>query len=483
MHRRTLLASTFGLLAAACGTGTGTPAPTHTATPHPFPTRDPREAAASRITEADMMRLIYWDSIFGGWDGGPSGEQLRILDDAIYSFDDRYIPYLLDLVALPNPYAFELHDQLVRRIGDSGNFYVFGWHEQRGFLSPEDDTIDYLRFKHRLVTSLQPEMGRFIEPDKPRTISAQEILWGGVVVDGIPPLNDPKMETLEQAALWAFDTDQVIGVVINGEARAYPRRIIDWHEMVNDTVGGVPVSLAYCTLCNSAILYDGRHNGQVYRFGTSGMLYRSNKLMYDTTTNSLWEQFTGEPVWGDLVGTGVQLEILPVVHTSLGEWRRLHPDTKILSLETGFIRDYGPGVAYAEYWASPAPIFPVPGREGPVDAKSRVFAVRLEGETVGFPIETLEREGFMVEPIAGRDIVVLRTLDGSGGRAYDLAGQSLTAWDHVEGVATTADGRTWLLGESALLAEDGAELLRVPGHNAFWFAISNHTPNGRLAGE
>ena len=163
------------------------------------------------------------------------------------------------------------------------------------------------------------------------------------------------------ASGWILASDLVIGVEINGDVRAYPRRIIDWHEMVNDTVGGVPVSLAYCTLCGSAILYDGRHDGEVYRFGTSGLLYRSNKLMYDRNTRSLWEQYTGEPAWGSLVGSGIRLETLPVVHTTWKAWLADHPDTKVLDIDTGFDRDYGPGVAYRDYWANSALIFPAPG--------------------------------------------------------------------------------------------------------------------------
>jgi hypothetical protein len=119
--------------------------------------------------------------------------------------------------------------------------------------------------------------------------------------------------------------DPVIGVAINGDVRAYPRRIIDWHEMVNDVVGGVPVSLAYCTLCGSAVLYDGRLEGRTLRFGTSGLLYRSNKLMYDRETRTLWEQYSGEPVWGPLVGSGLRLEVLPAVHTRWSEWSCTRP--------------------------------------------------------------------------------------------------------------------------------------------------------------
>ena len=112
--------------------------------------------------------------------------------------------------------------------------------------------------------------------------------------------------------------------------------------MVNDTVGGVPVSLAYCTLCGSAIVYDGRVADTVYRFGTSGLLYRSNKLMWDRQTETLWHQFTGEPVWGSLVDSDIEVGALPSLYTTFGDWFEDHPDTTVLDIETGFLRDYGP---------------------------------------------------------------------------------------------------------------------------------------------
>src|SRR5215813_15612850 len=187
----------------------------------------------------------------------------------------------------------------------------------------------------------------------------EEIAWGGVLVDGIPALDNPRMTTAS-AASYLNPDDPVFGVEINGDDRAYPLRIVNWHEMVNDVVGGVPVSLAYCTLCGSGILFDSRVVGwaEPFTFGSSGLLYRSNKLMYDRQTDSLWEQFTGRPVVGRLTGSKIELKVLPLVLSSWSEWRSRHPETRVLSLDTGFRRDYGPGVAYREYFSSPELLFP-----------------------------------------------------------------------------------------------------------------------------
>ena len=272
----------------------------------------------------------------------------------------------------------------------------------------------------------------------------------------------------------------MIGVSINGDARAYPIRIIAWHEMVNDTIGGVPVSLAYCTLCGSAILYDGRLAGALYRFGTSGLLYRSNKLMYDRTTRTLWNQFTGEPAWGPLVGQGLRLTSLPVVYTTWGDWRANHPDSTVLSIETGFTRNYGPGVAYASYNANPEPIFAVSSRDDRLPSKEDVYVVRL-GEALGvYPIALLAAEGLIEDTVGGVDLVIVATGNGLGGRAYEAGEVPFVAADPVAGSLTDAEGGSWTVAEDALHGPGGATLPRLNGHNAFWFAIVNQAPDAVL---
>ena len=148
---------------------------------------------------------------------------------------------------------------------------------------------------------------------------------------------NPKLIDAKDADYLTGD-EQVFGVSIDGDSRAYPLRIMDWHEMFNDVIGGVPVALAYCTLCGSGILYDTRVEGREapFVFGSSGFLYRSNKLMYDQETNSLWNQFVGRPVVGPLTGSGIELKILPVAITSWRKWQERHPETKVLSLDTGY---------------------------------------------------------------------------------------------------------------------------------------------------
>lgn len=465
--------------AASCSGGDGVespnpPAITATATRESFPAAQPVDLAA-----ADLTGIIHWEG-FSYLTEPPPYESDQLYAALLASDDERYLPFLLDLAVIPGPYGETTREALRERLGPDGGFPVFGWIEQRGFLGPEDDPEGYIEFKRALFATVQDELSKFLDPDSQRLISAQEVLWGGVKVDGIPPLNEPAFVTPAEAAEWIDTADRVIGVEINGDARAYPLRIIDWHEMVNDTVGGVPVSLAYCTLCGSAILYDGRVGETVYRFGTSGLLYRSNKLMYDRETRTLWEQYTGVPVWGELVGSGIELDILPVTHTTYAEWLREHPDTKVLDIRTGWPRNYTPGAAYGDYFDSPQLMFPAPDRGGELQPKTVVYTVRYGGETVAYPVGELARRGYIEDEIDGTPVVILSTADGLGGRAYLAEGLDVAGYDADAKTLTDTGGATWTATEAALVGLGGRTLERVPGHNSFWFAVVNHAERFRL---
>jgi len=147
---------------------------------------------------------------------------------------------------------------------------------------------------------------------------------------------------------------------VNGEARAYPKRILAWHELARDRVGGVELAIVYCTLCGTVIPYEAMAGGKLRVLGTSGFLYRSNKLMFDEETKSLWSTLEGRPVIGPLAGSGVELRYRPVVTTTWGEWRAAHPGTTVLSLDTGHQRDYSEGAAYREYFGTDELMFQVP---------------------------------------------------------------------------------------------------------------------------
>jgi hypothetical protein len=172
-----------------------------------------------------------------------------------------------------------------------------------------------------------------------------DIMSGGPPKDGIPSIDDPKFVSLAQIN-GMVESEPVIGLKIGGEAKAYPLRILIWHEIVNDTLGGVPVSVTYCPLCNSAIVFDRRLDGRVLDFGTTGKLRNSDLVMYDRQTESWWQQFLGEGIVGET--TGKRLKMLPTRVESLARFRARYPDGKVQIPTNPGMRAYGvnPYVGY-----------------------------------------------------------------------------------------------------------------------------------------
>jgi hypothetical protein len=335
-------------------------------------------------------------------------------------------------------------------------------------------------FKADVMAVIDPDFRRFLQPGTPREIRLEEVVWGGVQKDGIPALTNPAHVPAGEAA-YLEDDELVFGVEIAGDARAWPLRILDWHEMLNDVVGGVPVTLAYCSLCGSGILYDARVPGrdEPFVFGTSGLLYRSNKLMYDQATHSLWNQFTGRPVVGPLTGSGIELEILPVAITTWRDWRAQHPDTKVLALETGHQRDYTPGQPYGDYFASEQLMFPMLVPDRRLAPKDLVFALRADGHERAWPLADFAG-GRVINAEAG-DLPVVLVGDAATRtvRAYESGGREFAAGS--EPMTLVADGGDWQIQEDALIGPDGARLVRLPGHIAYWFAWQGFVPDAPLA--
>ena len=354
-------------------------------------------------------------------------------------------------------------------------------------------------WKGQLLSFIDPRFAEFLTDEAPSRIRVEEVLWGGVTVDGIPALDQAEMIPAAEAG-YLLAEEPVFGVAINGDARAYPLRILDWHEMANDVVGGVPLSLAYCTLCGSGIAYDGRaSDGETYTFGSSGFLFRSNKLMYDRQTRTLWNQLTGEPVLGELVATDVQLSLLPVVISSWSAWQAQHPDTLVLSLETGFERYYFPGAAYGDYFSSGATMFPVWQRGDELAAKDRIYALRVGGIPKAYPLARLVEEEVVNDSIGATNLVLIATrgrvmVNGvslqAGNVTYDAGGEvrAFLRGDEAFSPGTTPDavvderGLEWTVTEEGLRSPDGELAPRLSGHLSYWFGWFAFFPNTLVYG-
>jgi hypothetical protein len=338
---------------------------------------------------------------------------------------------------------------------------------------PEIEPFDgFDRFKADVMAVIDPNFRLFLRAGVAHEIRLEEIAWGGVVKDGIPALVDPTHVSPAEADYLQED-ELVFGVQINGDARAYPLRILDWHEMFNDRVGGVPLALAYCTLCGSGILYETQVPGRAepFVFGSSGFLYRSNKLMYDRQTHSLWNQFTGRPVVGPLTGSGIELKVRPVTITSWQSWLERHPDTKVLSLETGYARDYQPGRPYGAYFADPELMFPALVPDARLKPKEYVFALRAGGHEKAWPLSDFAGGKVINDTVGGLDVVLIGDAATRTVRAFDAGGRDFAA-AAGDRERVVANGEAWRVEEEALIGPYGDRLARLPGHIAYWFAWS-----------
>jgi hypothetical protein len=217
-------------------------------------------------------------------------------------------------------------------------------------------------------------------------------------------------------------------------------------------------------------------------FGSSGLLYRSNKLMYDRNTDTLWHQLWGTPAFGRLVGSGLELERLPVTLTTWEAWYTEHPDTVVMDLNTGFKRDYSVGAAYAEYFADPGTMFPVWQRSQVLPTKSWVFALLLDGQPKAYPLGSLSEERVVNDIVAGQKLVVVADEGGHGARAYEredhvfipVAGDAFVLLDET--------GEAWQVTENALVSPDGTKSPRLPGHMAYWFGWYSFFPHTEIYG-
>ena len=339
---------------------------------------------------------------------------------------------------------------------------------------------DYAEFKALLYEPIDPRFREYFERRPRSIIRLDEIRWGGVHRDGIPPLKNPGMVAASQAG-WLQDTDVVFGVAIDGDVRAYPKRILAWHEMFKARIGGRELAGVYCTLCGALVLYDVTVGGVQHELGTSGFLYRSNKLMYDHATKSLWSTLTGTPLVGPLVGTGIALEPLYVVTTTWREWRTRHPNTQVLSLETGHRRDYSEGAAYRRYFATDELMFNVPKRDERLPNKAEVLALRLAQaprEALAIAADFLAVRPVYHTRVGSVNMVVFTDASGAN-RVYESRETMFASWDHAMS-ARDIHGKVWQVEESRLAGPNGETLKRLPAHRAFWFGWHAAFPDTRL---
>ncbi|MBI4383735.1 MAG: DUF3179 domain-containing protein [Nitrospinae bacterium] len=274
-------------------------------------------------------------------------------------------------------------------------------------------------------------------------VPLEEIRGGGPPKDGIPALTDPAFVSSETAEReFLKKTDRVLGLVLNGQARAYPVKILNWHEIVNDTIGGKPVVVTFCPLCGTGMVFDGEIDRRKFTFGVSGLLYQSDLLMYDRQTESLWSQIMGQAVTGSKSGT--KLKLLPSAQTTWSEWKKRNPGSLVLSVQTGHRRDYFRD-PYENYEQSRDLMFEVGAQNPAYHPKEKVVGIELAGTAKAYPFPELAKVKTPVkDEVRGVPITVY----------FDASSQTATVRD-----------------------KDGNELPSVVG---FWFAWTAFHPDTEI---
>lgn len=536
------------------------------------------------------------------------GVDLGVFEAVAESGDALYIAPLIDIAYFgrsPDTSASVLGALNALTGAQHGWQGYFEWAGASDIASPPH----YDEFKGLLLAAfVDTEFSRFFQPGigASAAVNLVEPVWGGVTVDGIPSLVNARQISPQEArdeghqfvdfcrdgaCSYPAADELVFGLSFDGDSRAYPLRLLNWHEMFNDVIGqaplydepagdqvcdfraptafeararsgegwvliqgrsagcpregwlraedirwldddgalgslpdiaageaalergiagqipGRPVMLAYCTLCGAGVLYDVNIadlrytdadgalvelGDTVLEFGSSGLLMRSNKLMYDRNTDTVWNAITGEPAFGPLTTSGVVLDVLPVVVTDWASWLAEHPDTSVLSLDTGFRRNYTNGAAYSDYFNSADLMFPSWQQDTAlIENKEMVFALRLQGEAKAYPLAAIIPERIVNDRVGATNVVIIAEATpereffepgGAAVRAYARQDYAFVAG--ADGATLkSADGRSWQVTEEALLADDGERLNRIGGHLAFWFGWFGFYPDTVVYGE
>ncbi|GAB4350315.1 MAG: DUF3179 domain-containing protein [Gammaproteobacteria bacterium] len=347
--------------------------------------------------------------------------------------------------------------------------------------------------------SLPPGASAWPDTDFSKTsIDLEEILSGGPPKDGIPAIDQPRFVSPQEAAEWLDPREPVIIVVEGGDARAYPLQILIYHEIVNDTVGGRPMSITFCPLCNASLVFDRRVDGRLLDFGTTGLLRKSDLVMYDRQTESWWQQFTGTAIVGELTGT--ELQQIPSAIVAFEDFAARHPDGKVLSRKTGYSRPYGrnPYRGYDRIGNIPFLL------QDPVDerlpAMERVIGVSRGDAHRIYPFSLFERQPVINDVFEGVPVVVfskggtLSVLDQGeiqssrkvpSAAAYRReVGRRVLRFEARDGIIRDREtGSQWnLFGEAVAGRLKGARLEPLQGGVHFAFAWLAFRPESEIYG-
>lgn len=330
------------------------------------------------------------------------------------------------------------------------------------------------------------------------SVPYDEILSGGPGKNGIPAIDNPQFISVGEAGAWLQPQEPVIIVQVNDDVRAYPIQILIWHEIVNDIIGGVPLAVTFCPLCNTGIAFERTVNERVLDFGTTGRLRFSNLIMYDRQTETWWQQASGNAIAGELTGT--QLDFYPAAMISWQQFKSAFPSGKVLSRDTGFNRSYGrnPYPGYDDVNRPPF-LYQGPATPGELPAVARVLTVDFGEEAVAYPYQVLQELKVVNDAVAGHQIAVFwqagtasaldrgqisegRDIGTANAYSRELNGQSLTFAVNAQGeIVDEQTGSQWsVLGKATSGELAGEQLEPAIAINHFWFSWAAFKPETRI---
>lgn len=329
-----------------------------------------------------------------------------------------------------------------------------------------------------------------------RSVELSELMSGGPPKDGIPSIDKPRFVSSASAADWLKGQEPIVSVLIEGEARAYPLQILTWHEIVNDEIAGVPITVTFCPLCYAALAFDRRIDGKTYSFGVSGMLRHSDMIMYDRQTETLWQQLSGEAIIGDLTGT--MLTPVPAQIISFDQFRAAHPNGVVLSKETGHRRDYGrnPYAGYDNIEERPFLY------KGPFDKRvppmEKVVTVSIGETEKAYPHRVTRKRRVIHDQVSGSEIVIFhadgavsaldksqisdsKMIGSTGVFLREIEGKTLTFSYDDDQFVDAETGSHWDVTGKAIEGNlKGAQLTPLAHGNFFAFAWFAFKPDAEL---
>lgn len=306
-------------------------------------------------------------------------------------------------------------------------------------------------------------------------VHPKEILSGGPGRDGIPSIDNPKFQAMEEADIWLNDENLILGLDYKGVVRAYPHRILNWHEIVNDKANGERVLITYCPLCRTGIAFKPIVDGKGVEFGTSGKLYNAELVMYDRKTNSYWAQQLGKAILGQAAGQ--VLKKIPLDTARWRDWKNLHPDTEVLSRQTGFIRDYDRN-PYAGFQQSDTVGFGVEFKDRRLKPKAIVYGAELGGKAKAYAESDIQKEKLVNDAVGDIPIVVVWYDELKTVKIFERKTENkLLRFNLENNEIRDDDGNKWTI-------EDMKErLVIVDTFGHFWFAWAAFFPETEVYNE